>query len=182
MQTPRHLPVLWKEVMDGLHVKPNGIYLDGTFGRGGHARGLLAQLGSDGALLVMDKDPEAIAAAKLLQAEDARLSIYHGSFTEMAAWPATAAGLDGILFDLGVSSPQLDVPERGFSFRLDGPLDMRMNTDAGESAAQWLATASEKEIADVLWQYGEEKKSRKIAQAIVAQRAEVPFTRTAQLA
>jgi 16S rRNA (cytosine1402-N4)-methyltransferase len=117
-----------------------------------------------------------------LQAEDARLSIYHGSFTEMSAWPAAAAGLDGILFDLGVSSPQLDVPERGFSFRLDGPLDMRMNTDVGESAAQWLASASEIEIADVLWQYGEEKKSRKIAQIIVAKRAETPFTRTAQLA
>ena len=182
LQTPSHLPVLWKEVMDGLQVKPNGIYLDGTFGRGGHASGLLAQLGPNGRLLVMDKDPEAILVAKDLQAQDSRLSIYHGSFTEMANWPATVSGLDGILFDLGVSSPQLDVPERGFSFRLDGPLDMRMNTEAGMSAAQWLASAAEKDIADVLWQYGEEKKSRKIAQVIVAKRIEAPFTRTSQLA
>jgi 16S rRNA (cytosine1402-N4)-methyltransferase len=181
-QTPRHLPVMWKEVMDGLRIKPDGVYLDGTFGRGGHARGILDSLQSAGRLLAMDKDPEAVAVANALRCEDMRLSVYHGSFTEMAVWNETACGLDGILFDLGVSSPQLDVAERGFSFRLDGPLDMRMNTEQGMSAAQWLASASEKEISDVLWLYGEEKMSRKIARAIVAKRSETPFTRTAQLA
>jgi 16S rRNA (cytosine1402-N4)-methyltransferase len=182
MQTPRHLPVMWKEVMDGLQIKPDGVYLDGTFGRGGHARGILDLMGPAGVLLVMDKDLDAIAVANALHNEDSRVSVYHGSFTEMAGWDKVSQGLDGILFDLGVSSPQLDVAERGFSFRLDGPLDMRMNTEAGISAADWIASASEKEITDVLWMYGEEKMSRKIARAIVAKRSETPFTRTAQLA
>lgn len=182
MQTPRHLPVMWKEVMDGLHVKPDGRYLDGTFGRGGHARGLLDALGPDGHLLLMDKDPEAIAHARAHFTADARVALYHGSFAEMAGWPEAQRGLDGVLFDLGVSSPQLDVAERGFSFRQDGPLDMRMDSSRGQSAAEWLAQASEKEIAEVLWQYGEEKASRKIARMLVAKRTETPFTRTAQLA
>jgi 16S rRNA (cytosine1402-N4)-methyltransferase len=173
---------MWKEVMDGLQIKPDGVYLDGTFGRGGHARGILDSLESSGCLLVMDKDPEAIAVANALQSVDTRLSVYHGSFTEMATWGKAIKGLDGILFDLGVSSPQLDVAERGFSFRLDGPLDMRMNTEVGMSASEWLANASEKEISDVLWLYGEEKMSRKIARAIVAKRNETPFTGTTQLA
>jgi len=181
-QTPRHLPVMWKEVMDGLRIKENGVYLDGTFGRGGHARGILEALGPDGALLLMDKDAEAIAFAEAHFCADPRVSLYHGSFADMRAWPAAAKGMDGVLFDLGVSSPQLDVAERGFSFRQDGPLDMRMNTQAGQSAAQWLAKATEKEIADVLWQYGEEKLSRKIARVLVERRQEQPFTRTAQLA
>ncbi|HWS41245.1 MAG TPA: 16S rRNA (cytosine(1402)-N(4))-methyltransferase RsmH [Arenimonas sp.] len=181
-QTPRHLPVMWKEVMDGLQIKPYGVYLDGTFGRGGHTRGILEALESSGSLLVMDKDPEAIAVANALQNQDARLSVYHGSFAEMTGWDKATNGLDGILFDLGVSSPQLDVAERGFSFRLDGPLDMRMNTEVGMSASEWLANASEKEISDVLWLYGEEKMSRKIARAIVAKRTETPFTSTTQLA
>lgn len=180
-QTPRHLPVMWKEVMDGLQIKPDGVYLDGTFGRGGHTRGILDAMGPEGLLLVMDKDPDAIAVANALQDDDSRVAVYHGSFVEMTGWDKVLQGLDGVLFDLGVSSPQLDVAERGFSFRLDGPLDMRMNTSAGISAADWLASASEKEIADVLWLYGEEKMSRKIARAIVAQRNEIPFTRTAQL-
>ncbi len=182
MQTPRHLPVMWKEVMDGLHVKPDGRYLDGTFGRGGHARGLLDALGPDGQLLLMDKDPEAIVHAREHFPADARVALYHGSFAEMAGWPEAQHGLDGVLFDLGVSSPQLDVAERGFSFRQDGPLDMRMDTTRGQSAAEWLAQASEKDIAEVLWLYGEEKASRKIARVLVAKRSETPFTRTAQLA
>ncbi len=182
MQTPRHLPVMWKEVMDGLHVKPDGRYLDGTFGRGGHARGLLDALGPDGQLLLMDKDPEAIVHAREHFTADARVALYHGSFAEMAGWPEAQRGLDGVLFDLGVSSPQLDVAERGFSFRQDGPLDMRMDTTRGQSAAEWLAQASEKDIAEVLWLYGEEKASRKIARVLVAKRSETPFTRTAQLA
>ena len=177
-----HLPVMYAQVLDGLRVVGNGTYLDGTFGRGGHARGVLDQLGPGGRLLLMDKDPEAIAVAEREFGGDARVSIFRGSFADLADWDAAAHGLDGVLLDLGVSSPQLDVAERGFSFGKDGPLDMRMDPDSGESAAQWLAVASEKEIADVLWTYGEEKLSRKIARTIVARRDEQPLARTAQLA
>jgi 16S rRNA (cytosine1402-N4)-methyltransferase len=130
----------------------------------------------------MDKDPEAIAHAEQSFAGDARVSIRRDSFATLADWEAAAGGLDGILLDLGVSSPQLDVAERGFSFGKDGPLDMRMDPDSGESAAQWLARADEAEIADVLWTYGEERLSRRIAKAIVARRGEKPFARTADLA
>ena len=179
---PAHPPGMFAEVMEGLALKADGIYLDGTFGRGGHARGVLDRLGPGGRLLVMDKDPEAIAVAERLCGEDARASLRRGSFADLAGWPAANAGLDGILLDLGVSSPQLDVAERGFSFAKDGPLDMRMDPDSGESAAQWLARADEKEIADVLWTWGEEKQSRRIARAIVQDRVAQPFTRTAQLA
>jgi 16S rRNA (cytosine1402-N4)-methyltransferase len=181
-QNPSHLPVMWTQVMDGLCVRRDGIYLDGTFGRGGHARGVLERLGPTGRLLVMDKDPVAMASAAELVSEDARVAAFRGSFAELGSWHETAAGLDGVLFDLGVSSPQLDEAGRGFSFRSDGPLDMRMDNESGESAAQWLARASEKDIADVLWTYGEEKLSRKIARTIVARRQETPITRTAQLA
>nr|WP_295379903.1 16S rRNA (cytosine(1402)-N(4))-methyltransferase RsmH [Pseudoxanthomonas sp.] len=177
-----HLPVLYTQVMEGLQVKRDGTYLDGTFGRGGHARGVLERLGPGGRLLLMDKDPEAIAHAERTFAGDARVAIRRGSFAGMAEWDATALGLDGVLLDLGVSSPQLDVAERGFSFGKDGPLDMRMDPDAGESAAQWLAHADERDIADVLWTYGEERMSRRIARAIVARRAVQPFVRTADLA
>ena len=179
---PSHLPVLFTQVLDGLHVRADGVYLDGTFGRGGHAAGVLAQLGDGGRLLVMDKDPTAIAEAHARFADDPRIAIHHGSFAGLGEWEATADGLDGVLFDLGVSSPQLDVAERGFSFGKDGPLDMRMDDSAGQSAAQWLAQASEREIADVLWIYGEERMSRRIARAIVARRTEQPITRTLQLA
>lgn len=177
-----HLPVMYAQVLDGLNVRGNGTYLDGTFGRGGHARGVLEQLGPGGRLLVMDKDPEAIAVAEREFGTDARVAIFRGSFAQLAQWDATAQGLDGILFDLGVSSPQLDVAERGFSFGKDGPLDMRMDPDSGESAAQWLARADEREIADVLWTYGEERMSRRIARTIVARRDAQPLQRTAQLA
>lgn len=177
-----HLPVLYTQVLDGLKVIENGTYLDGTFGRGGHARGVLEQLGPGGRLLVMDKDPEAIAVAERDFAPDPRVSIFRGSFADLLHWEATAQGLDGVLFDLGVSSPQLDVAERGFSFGKDGPLDMRMDPDSGESAAQWLNRADERDIADVLWTYGEERQSRRIARALVARREKQPFTRTAELA
>ncbi len=177
-----HLPVLYAQVIEGLRVIPDGTYLDGTFGRGGHARGVLERLGPGGRLLLMDKDPEAIAVAERDFGADARVAIRRGSFAELAQWDATATGLDGVLLDLGVSSPQLDVGERGFSFGKDGPLDMRMDPAAGESAAQWLARADEREIADVLWTYGEERLSRRIARTLVARRAEQPITRTAQLA
>ena len=177
-----HLPVLFKQVMEGLRVREGGTYLDGTFGRGGHARGVLQALGDGGRLLLMDKDPEAIAVAGREFGADPRVSIFRGSFAALGRWEATAGGLDGVLFDLGVSSPQLDVAERGFSFGKDGPLDMRMDPESGESAAAWLARADEREIADVLWTYGEEKMSRRIARAIVARRAQAPLERTAQLA
>jgi 16S rRNA (cytosine1402-N4)-methyltransferase len=168
--------------MDALRVRADGIYLDGTYGRGGHARGVLERLGPAGRLLVMDKDPVAIANAQALASSDARVAVRRGSVAELADWDETAAGLDGVLFDLGVSSPQLDEAERGFSFRFDGPLDMRMDNESGESAAQWLARADEREIADVLWTYGEEKASRRIARGLVAAREQAPIERTAQLA
>ncbi|PPV09977.1 16S rRNA (cytosine(1402)-N(4))-methyltransferase RsmH [Xanthomonas axonopodis pv. vasculorum] len=176
-----HVPVLYTQVLNGLQVTENGTYLDGTFGRGGHARGVLEHLGPGGRLLVMDKDPEAIAVAEHSFGGDARVSIHPGSFAGLGQVVA-AATVDGILLDLGVSSPQLDVAGRGFSFGKDGPLDMRMDPDNGQSAAEWLAQASEREIADVLWTYGEERQSRRIARAIVARRAEQPLLRTAQLA
>ncbi|MDG6347870.1 16S rRNA (cytosine(1402)-N(4))-methyltransferase RsmH [Luteimonas sp. 8-5] len=177
-----HLPVMFEEVLEGLAVKADGTYLDGTFGRGGHARGVLQRLGPGGRLLLMDKDPEAIATAEREFGADGRVAVFRGSFADLAHWDETAGGLDGVLFDLGVSSPQLDVAERGFSFGKDGPLDMRMDPDGGESAAQWLARADEKEIADVLWTLGEERMSRRIARAIVAEREREPIVRTAQLA
>lgn len=177
-----HLPVMFAQVMDGLRILEDGTYLDGTFGRGGHARGVLQRLGTGGRLLLMDKDPEAIRVAEREFGADARVAIHRGSFIDLAHWDPAKRGLDGLLFDLGVSSPQFDVAERGFSFGKDGPLDMRMDPDSGESASQWLMRADEREIADVLWTCGEEKQSRRIARAIVARRGEIPLTRTAQLA
>ena len=173
---------MFVQVMDGLRIRKDGTYLDGTFGRGGHARGVLDRLNDGGRLLLMDKDPEAIRVAEREFGADARVAIHRGSFADLAHWALARQGLDGVLFDLGVSSPQLDVAERGFSFGKDGPLDMRMDPDSGESAAAWLARAGEREIADVLWTYGEEKQSRRIARAIVARRGETPLLRTAQLA
>ncbi|QCU72718.1 16S rRNA (cytosine(1402)-N(4))-methyltransferase RsmH [Luteimonas yindakuii] len=177
-----HLPVMVAQVIDGLRVVEDGVYLDGTFGRGGHARRVLERLGTQGRLLLMDKDPEAIAVAGREFGADARVSARQASFASLGGWDLAQAGVDGILFDLGVSSPQLDVAERGFSFGKDGPLDMRMDPGSGESAAQWLAHADERAIADVLWTYGEERHSRRIARAIVARRAQEPIVRTAQLA
>ncbi|TYT23000.1 16S rRNA (cytosine(1402)-N(4))-methyltransferase RsmH [Luteimonas viscosa] len=173
---------MFEQVMEGLRVVEDGTYLDGTFGRGGHARGVLQRLGAGGRLLLMDKDPEAIAVAEREFRGDARVAIRRGSFADMGGWDAVAKGLDGVLLDLGVSSPQLDVAARGFSFGKDGPLDMRMDPDGGESAAQWLAGADEREIADVLWTFGDERMSRRIARAIVARRATAPLTRTGELA
>lgn len=176
-----HIPVLRDAVIAALAIQPDGSYLDGTFGRGGHAQEILQQLSGSGQLLVMDKDPAAIDVARTMFADDARVQIYHGSFADMADWPATAAGINGVFLDLGVSSPQLDQAERGFSFMKDGPLDMRMNPDRGSSASAWLAVADEREIATVLWTYGEEKASRRIARAIVAAREQAPITTTLAL-
>ena len=181
-QAPGHRPVMWTQVMDGLQVRTDGRYLDGTFGRGGHARGVLERLGPAGRLLLMDKDPEAIAVAAAEFGGDPRVAVRQASFATLADWDETAAGLDGVLFDLGVSSPQLDVAARGFSFRNDGPLDMRMDPGSGESASAWLARASEQEIAEVLWVFGEERMSRRIARAIVDRRAQAPIQGTAELA
>ena len=178
----KHVPVMLAEVLEGLRVKADGTYLDGTFGRGGHAREVLKRLGSEGRLLLMDRDPEAIASARREFADDPRVAIRHANFAELADWPETDKGLDGVLLDLGVSSPQLDDAARGFSFQNEGPLDMRMDPTRGQSAAEWLATADEKEIADVLWRYGEEKMSRRIARAITEARRGRPLATTRDLA
>ena len=182
MTDSAHTPVMLIEVLDGLRIRANGTYLDGTFGRGGHARAVLERLGADGRLLLMDRDPQAVAVARRDFAGDARVAIRHGSFAELADWDATKTGLDGVLLDLGVSSPQLDDAARGFSFRADAPLDMRMDPTSGESAAQFLARAEEREIAEVLWRFGEERMSRRIARAIVERRRETPITSTSEFA
>ncbi|HET7843315.1 MAG TPA: 16S rRNA (cytosine(1402)-N(4))-methyltransferase RsmH [Xanthomonadales bacterium] len=177
-----HLPVLRDEAIAALAIRADGTYLDGTFGRGGHAREILARLSPVGRLLVIDKDPDAIAHAHALFDGDARVAIRHGSFATLGEWSQTTLGLDGVLLDLGVSSPQLDSAQRGFSFQAEGPLDMRMDPTSGQSAAEFLAHADEAEIADVLWQHGEERLSRRIARAIVASRREAPLATTTQLA
>ena len=176
-----HIPVMRDEAIAGLAVRPHGRYLDGTFGRGGHARAILDRLDQAGRLLLMDRDPQAIAEAQRAFAGDPRISIRHGNFADAARWDEVRE-LDGALLDLGVSSPQLDDPSRGFSFQSDAPLDMRMDTSTGESAAEFLARADEAEIADVLWRYGEERMSRRIARVIVAQRTEAPIRSTRELA
>jgi len=177
-----HVPVMLEQCLEGLSIRPSGTYLDGTFGRGGHARAILARLGPGGRLLLMDRDPSAISVARAEFGDDERVAIRHGSFADLADWDATAGGVDGVLFDLGVSSPQLDDASRGFSFQADAPLDMRMDPTHGESAAQFLGRASERQIADVLWNYGEERLSRRIAKAIVERRQTEALARTGELA
>lgn len=177
-----HQPVLLNEAIAALALRPDGRYLDGTYGRGGHASAIAQQLGADGRLLVMDRDPQAIAHARERFVDDARVGIRHAPFSTLGDWPEVHAGVDGILLDLGVSSPQLDEARRGFSFMADGPLDMRMDPDSGEPVSGWLARADEGDIADALWRYGEERRSRAIARAIVAERARAPIQTTAQLA
>ena len=178
----QHTPVLLQAAVDGLNVRAAGTYLDGTFGRGGHAAEILRRLDGRGRLLLIDRDPEAVAAARARFADDARVCVRHANFADMADWDLARDGLDGVLLDLGVSSPQLDQAARGFSFMADGPLDMRMDSSQGESAAQFLAHADAERIADVLWRLGEERMSRRIAQAIVDARTEQPLQRTLQLA
>lgn len=171
--------------MQALAIKPDGCYLDGTFGRGGHSRAILSRLGPGGRLVGLDRDPEAVSAAQLLAQEDERFSIHRAPFSAMgriASALGVAGRLDGILLDIGVSSPQLDRPERGFSFSADGPLDMRMDPDSGQSAADWLAGADEMEIVRVLREYGEERFARRIARAICAAREEAPIHTTGALA
>ncbi len=180
-----HKPVLLEETLTALNIKPAGCYVDGTFGRGGHSQEIIKQLGENGKLLAFDKDPQAIMQANAIAANDDRLHVKQGSFTQLKqiinelGWQGK---VDGIFLDLGVSSPQLDDAERGFSFRFDGPLDMRMDPEHGISASQWLASAEERDIMMVLFDYGEEKFARRIASAIVAARQEQPINTTKQLA
>jgi 16S rRNA (cytosine1402-N4)-methyltransferase len=180
-----HTPVLLEEVLAGLAVQADGRYCDATFGRGGHTAAILTRLGPQGRVCAVDRDPDAIAAGRERFADEPRLTLVRGSFGRLAE-RVRAAGwegeLQGVLLDLGVSSPQLDEARRGFSFMQDGPLDMRMDNESGLSAAHWLARATEREIADVLFKLGEEKFSRRIARAIVAQRAQAPIVTTRQLA
>jgi 16S rRNA (cytosine1402-N4)-methyltransferase len=180
-----HASVLLDECIDGLAIRADGIYMDGTFGRGGHSAAILAKLGPEGRLYAVDKDAAAVTFGRERFSGDARFHIAQRSFAELldyAKEEGVAGRIDGLLLDLGVSSPQLDEAERGFSFMQDGPLDMRMNRDAGQSAAEWLAEADEADIARVLKDYGEERFAKRIARAIVNTRAESPLTTTAQLA
>lgn len=180
-----HITVLLDEAVEALAVRTDGCYLDGTFGRGGHSRLILQHLGPDGRLLGFDKDPQAIATGQALAAEDGRFVIVQRSFAELGAEVESrglAGKVNGILLDLGVSSPQLDDPERGFSFMNDGPLDMRMDPSRGVSAAEFIATASAEEIARVFKEYGEERFAKRMANAVVLRRETQPFERTADLA
>lgn len=180
-----HAPVMLEEAIAALNIKPKGVYVDGTFGRGGHAQRILDVLDSDGRLLAFDKDEAAVAVARQRFGADQRFSIVHGSFVQLqqlATERSLVKQIDGILLDLGVSSPQLDDPERGFSFSADGPLDMRMDPSHGMTASAWLAEADEGQIADVLHEFGEERFARRIAREIVRRCAEGPIERTGELA
>jgi 16S rRNA (cytosine1402-N4)-methyltransferase len=177
-----HKTVLLGEAVEALAVKPSGIYVDGTFGRGGHSRAILEQLGPDGRLLALDRDPQAVAAAR--EIKDQRFAVMHRPFAELASAvrESGVTAVDGVLLDVGVSSPQIDEGERGFSFRFDAPLDMRMDTTQGETAASFLATADLKDITEVIRDYGEERFAFQIAKKIVAARSERPLATTGQLA
>ncbi len=185
VQAYAHRPVMLEQVLEGLRIKPQGRYIDGTFGRGGHSAAILDRLGDRGALLVFDKDPQALRVAQERFGDDARVHRWHGSFAELGTAVAElgwAGAVDGVLLDLGVSSPQLDDPQRGFSFMREGPLDMRMDPQAGPGAADWLAQADEADIVRVLFDYGEERHARRIARAIVRRRQEAPIGTTGELA
>ena len=176
-----HHTVLLNEAVQALAINPDGHYVDATFGRGGHSRLILEQLSRQGRLTVFDKDPQAVEAAQALAASDARLEIRHEGFSHLGE--LGAASVDGVLMDLGVSSPQIDDPERGFSFRHDGPLDMRMDTTRGQSVAQWLETADVSTLSEVIREYGEERFAQPIAKAIDRRRQERgPFRTTRELA
>lgn len=180
-----HQPVLLNEVIDNLNIQADGIYLDGTFGRGGHSRAILERLSAHGRLIALDQDREAILAAQALAAAEPRLQFFHTPFVHLRQQLEALelfGKLDGILLDLGISSPQLDNSERGFSFLRSGPLDMRMNPQQGHSVQTWLATAKETEIMNILKDFGEERYAKRIARAIVLARATQPLTTTGQLA
>ena len=180
----RHITVLLNEAVAALNIRENGVYVDGTFGRGGHSKLILSKLGSEGRLVVFDKDPQAIAVANELAAQDKRVHVVHNGFAtfQTALDELGIEKINGALFDLGISSPQIDEGARGFSFRFDAPLDMRMDTTRGQSAAEWLAVADEQQIHEVIKNYGEERFNRQIARAIVERRTENPITTTGELA
>ncbi len=185
MSSNAHVPVLLGPVLEGLRIKPDGCYVDGTFGRGGHSKEIVQRLNDSGRLIAIDRDPQAIASAPAILTDDPRFELVRGEIAQLE----TCIGdrglhgeVDGVLFDLGVSSPQLDEADRGFSFLRDGPLDMRMDPDSGASASEWLAAVEERELKKVLRQFGEEQYAGRIARAIVEARAEAPISRTAQLA
>ena len=185
MGSNAHVPVLLGPVLEGLKIKPDGCYVDGTFGRGGHSREILQQLNDCGRLIAIDRDPQAIASAPASLTDDPRFELIRGEIAQLETCigeRGLSAKVDGILFDLGVSSPQLDEAARGFSFQRDGPLDMRMDPDSGTSASEWLASVDEKELSKVLRRFGEEQSAGRIARAIVHARAQGPISRTAQLA
>ena len=185
-QVSEHVPVMLEEVVEAVAPRPGGRYVDCTFGRGGHTRALLDRIGSSGRVLALDRDPQAVTAARELARSDPRLSVRHarfGDIGEIASAAGLAGSIDAVLLDLGVSSPQLDRPERGFSFLNDGPLDMRMDPGAGMSAAEWLASAPEREIERVLRDLGEERAARRIARAVLAERKrDAPVETTRRLA
>jgi len=176
-----HTTVLLHEAVEALQVKQQGIYVDGTFGRGGHSRLILQKLGPAGRLIALDKDPAAVAAGR--EISDARFQLVHSGFAELGKvlHSLSVEKVDGVLLDLGVSSPQLDDAERGFSFRFDAPLDMRMDTSSGQTAAEWLATVDESILVEVIRDYGEERFAKQIARALVAARAEQAILTTRQL-
>lgn len=179
-----HAPVLHREVIEQMNIRADGLYVDGTYGRGGHAQSILDQLGEHGRLIVMDKDPEAIESARSRMGDDLRVTIVHDDYEHLPRLLAEmklVAQVDGVLLDLGVSSPQLDDASRGFSFQKSGPLDMRMNPQEGKSAAEWLQHADADSIAKVLWELGEERFSRRIARKIVETRDDQPIEDTATL-
>jgi len=185
LDVTEHTTVLLKEAIDALVVDPDGFYIDGTFGRGGHSAELLSRLSQQGSVIAFDKDPDAISAGRERFSDDNRLNLVHASFADLRDVVEQAGkhgSVSGVLLDLGVSSPQLDQAQRGFSFLRDGPLDMRMDTSKGQSAAQWIASADEQEIAQVIKEYGEERFARRMAAAIVRERADKPIERTVQLA
>ena len=184
MDTGHHTPVLLEEAVAALAVKPDGVYVDATFGRGGHTRAILAKLAASGRLIAIDRDPAAEAAARELAALDTRFVFHRAWFSELPdlLQAVVPAQVDGVLLDLGISSPQIDDAERGFSFRHDGPLDMRMDPSRGESAAQFVARATPRELMEVIRDYGEERFAQSIARAIAAARTRDPILRTRQLA
>ncbi|MBT5558439.1 MAG: 16S rRNA (cytosine(1402)-N(4))-methyltransferase RsmH [Proteobacteria bacterium] len=181
-----HLPVLASEAVAALQVDQGGVFIDCTLGRAGHSKLILSALGGSGRLICLDRDPQAIAFAQKAIGKDPRVTLVHSAFSDidkiLESHGLLDGSVDGVLLDLGVSSPQLDQAERGFSFRTDGPLDMRMDNSSGQTAAKWLAYAEVEEIADVLWRYGEERQSRRIARAIVEFRSEQAIETTKQLA
>ena len=182
-----HITVLLREAVDALAIKPDGVYVDGTYGRGGHSRAILERLGPTGRLIAIDRDPRAVDAGQALAESDKRFSMHHAAMSELAVLLEKVTGrrtnaVDGMLADLGVSSPQLDEQERGFSFRFDAPLDMRMDTTRGETVEAWINRATEQEIGEVIWRYGEERFARQIARAVVAARVIGRIRTTRELA